>query len=97
MSMLKRYIRGTLAATFLLLYSAGCGGGGESSNFSSPNTTSEVVADYIQMEIGRPYTMHRGESIVKETDGSVVLIETDTETGVTTATLQSGRARIESN
>jgi hypothetical protein len=69
---------------------AGCGGGGGSSFSSDEASAPEERA----MEIGRPYTMHSGEMIVRRTDDAVVTIETDLRTGETVATLQSGRAII---
>ncbi len=47
------------------------------------------------MEIGHSYAMHKGDTIVKNAENTVVVIETDLETGETVAVLQSGSATIE--
>lgn len=54
----------------------------------SGNTTDTMIP-------GKPYIMNEGEVIVKGSNETVVVLETDIETGVTTATLQSGSASIE--
>lgn len=47
------------------------------------------------MTIGVPYAIQKGQTIIREEEPTVVVIETTTDTLVTTATLESGKARIE--
>lgn len=68
----------------LMLLFVACGGGGGNTSNGDNN-----------MIVGKKYMMSKGRTIVKKTDPTVVLIETNIETGKTIATLQSGSAAIE--
>jgi len=74
-----------LVAVTTLIFTA-CGGGTDSTSSSVGSTS---------MKRGTAYKVNAGDSIVKSSDPTVVVIETDIKTGVTTATLQSGSATIE--
>jgi hypothetical protein len=86
----KRYTISTVLLIFMLL--TGCGGGGGSSFDSSEE---KPMTRGLPMEIGHSYPMHKGDTIVKNAENTVVVIETDLETGETVAVLQSGSATIE--
>ena len=83
------FLTALLTATLL----AGCGGGGGGSSFTS--TDENTVPAGRAMEPGRPYTMSAGETIVRNSDDAVVVLETDIATGETVAILQSGSAYIQ--
>lgn len=74
----------TIIATVLF---TACGGGGGNGDGDDP----EVVT----MQKGKPYEMQSGQAIVKKSDDAQVLLETNIETGITTAVLQQGSAVIE--
>jgi len=78
-----------LATTFFLLNA--CGGDSKTTTSNPPNTETEKQT----MTIGKKYTMKKGDSIIKESNPSTIVVETDVQTGVTTALLQEGKARIE--
>ncbi|WP_201352261.1 hypothetical protein [Hydrogenimonas urashimensis] len=81
-----------LACTILLLLSA-CGGGSSTGTGDSDKKSAEVGIK--EMQTGVAYVLHEGDTIVKKSDNTVVLLETDALSGETTATLQSGSATIE--
>ncbi len=84
----------TVLAT--LMFTA-CGGGSTGYDSNVEDTTvsptlSETTT--IQMVKNYSYTMLPGQSIKKESSSTKVIMETDTNSGVTTATLISGSASI---
>lgn len=91
-----RLILVTIATLMLTACGGGGGGGGTSTpttetadNSGTPTQPSNTV-----MAVGEAYTIKQGDAIIKQSDPTVVVIETDIDTGVTTATLQSGSATI---
>ena len=83
-----------LALTTTIFFTA-CSGGGSSSGNDS--TTPPPASTSVAMIPNQIYTMHSGQSIKKDSTPTEVLVETDTSTGVTTATLKSGSASIITN
>jgi len=77
----------TLAAVTTLIFTACGGGGGTDGTSGSLGSTS--------MNQGTAYAVNAGDSIVKSSDPTVVLIETDIQSGASTITLQGGSATIE--
>jgi len=78
-----------LATTFFLLNA--CGGDSKTTTSNPPNAGTAKQT----MTIGKKYIMKRGDSIIKERSPSTIVVETDVQTGVTTALLRDGKARIE--
>ena len=87
--------------------SSGSGSGSSIDSNDSVTDNGDSVADTITtpqtqdvrivMESGVIYTMSSGQSIKKDTDNTdstITILETDIETGVTTAYLKSGSASI---
>ena len=69
-----------------------CGGGGGSNDTSvSDNDTSTKN----MMELGHYYTIHKGDTIVRESDSAQLSMETNLKTGETIVALLSGSAIIE--
>ncbi len=92
----RKLYRTLLASVAMASMLTGCGGGGGGgSEFSSADGNVNIEASSTQMTIGRAYTVHEGDTIVKNAENTVVVIETDLETGETVAVLQSGSATIE--
>jgi len=91
MMMTKMKLTILTVATFL--FTACGGGGGEDTSNRTGLSTPEPTA--ISMKIGQLYAMKEGQTIVRDSDPTVVVLETDIEAGVTIATLQSGSASIE--
>ncbi len=75
----------------LILIGVGCGGG-SNSNLTPDNPDNNDVS--INMVVGKTYTIKKGQTITKRSDPSIVEINTDTQTGITTAVLKSGSAKI---
>jgi ABC-type Fe3+-citrate transport system substrate-binding protein len=87
---MKKSIINILASLMLLVLTA-CGGGSSSDNGSN----SAVKGTQIKsMKIGTLYTIEKGNKIVKKSEKPIVILETNTQTGVTTATLTEGEADI---
>ena len=101
----KRYL--WIIATLVFTACGGGGGDTPASNPSEPNidksepktstpdNTEKTPTAINTMTIGVPYTMKKGQTIIREEEPTVVVIENDTETLITIATLESGSARIE--
>ncbi|WP_353661647.1 hypothetical protein [Hydrogenimonas sp. SS33] len=85
-------LRKAAAPFTLLLFLAfsGCGGGG-----GGNDTASVAQGSGTTMTAGRSYALKEGDRIVKRSPDAQVLLETDLNTGETTATLISGSAAIE--
>ena len=62
-----------------------CGSGGGSNDTSTKN----------MMELGHYYTIHKGDTIVRESDNAQLSMETNLKTGKTIVALLSGSAIIE--
>ena len=78
-----KYIKLAIAMTTVFLSLTACGGGGNGGGNGA-----------TMMTRGTPYTLKKGQNIVKTTEDTVLVLETDIQTGVTTATLQKGSAEI---
>jgi hypothetical protein len=74
---------------FSVLLTACSKGGGSSSSETPPPTDIS-----INMLIGKVYTMSEGQTVTKTSEPTIVEVETDTNTDVTTAILKSGSAKI---
>jgi hypothetical protein len=48
-----------------------------------------------EMQKGKSYTLHRGDVIIRQSSRTILVLNTDIQTGETNATLESGSARIE--
>ena len=78
----------------IMLFPA-CSGGSSSDSGSSGNGgTPPSTVTRVSMVPNQTYTMSVGQSIVKESEPTEVILETDVNTGVTEATLTSGSASI---
>ena len=76
-----------LMITAVLLFTA-CGGGGGGGDTDNKNIS-------VDMQKNTLYAMKAGEVIVKTQKDTVIELETDIKTGVTTAKLIKGGAKIE--
>lgn len=85
----------TILTVAIFLFTACGGGGGGEEDTSNETGGSTPEPTTMTMKIGESYTMKEGQTIVRDSDPTVMLLETDIETGVTIATLQSGSASIE--
>ena len=97
---MMKTIYNLLRAILLVLGITACGGGGNPTNEDDTSTQDENIQDAneshaIQMKQGTTYALQRGNMIVRETNGTVLVLVTDIKTGETNATLESGSARIE--
>lgn len=84
----------------LALFFTACGGGNNDRSGNtgtidneSPNTHGEPTGKTMQKDT--PYYMQAGITIVKTQDDTIIELETDIESGMTTAKLLEGGAKIE--
>jgi hypothetical protein len=96
---MKNIIYNTIVALSILSL-VGCGGGGGSS--SSGNDDNDQQSNggdnnpqALTMKQNKAYEMQEGNTIIKKSDPTVIKVEIDMKTKITTATLQSGSAVIE--
>jgi len=75
----------TLIAIVSIFIITACGGGGN----STPSTV-------VSMEINKTYTMEKGQTIIRKTEPTQIVVETIIDSGKSTAKLISGAADIES-
>ena len=54
-----------------------------------------VSSTVIEMEVGKTYTIKKGQTVVRKREPTEIFIQTDIETGVTTVRLLNGMANIE--
>jgi hypothetical protein len=70
-----------------LIFFNACGGGSNDNQTS----TQEIKTP---MQVGTLYTMKKGQRVEKESDYTVIVLETDINSGITTVQLDSGSAAI---
>ena len=80
---MKKIATTLIALTTLFLLNA-CGGGGGTADDGK-----------TAMELGKPYTIHAGDKIHRETDDAVVTLTGNLEDNTTVAVLTKGKASIE--
>ena len=85
--MYKSTILIVTATLFLTAFGSGSGENNIGKSNEDDTASEKMVKDQI-------YTISSGQSIKKESSSTEVLIETDTSTGETTATLKSGAASL---
>jgi len=81
-----------------LLFTA-CGGGGSSEQTDVLGASDTQIVETTRanekvMKVGEKNSVEKGETIRKVSDDAKITIETNTETGETTATLLEGEAKI---
>ena len=83
--------KSTILTVIATLFLTACGSGSGENNIGKSNEDDTISVKMVKDQI---YTISSGQSIKKESSSTEVLIETDTSTGETTATLKSGAASL---
>ena len=81
----------SLSVLMILVLSA-CGGGGSSEEVGEENPPTTTG---INMLVNNSYIIEKGQTIIREEEGTIIELESDIDSGVTTAVLISGIARID--
>ena len=77
----------------ITIFFTACGGGSSSSD----GGTTPSASTSVSMVPNQTYTMSTGQSIVKESEPTELVLETNVNTGETEATLVNGAASIVTN
>jgi len=85
---MKKYIICLFASLGFILFVSGCGGSNTSSTSVNSSTSIDMIIDKI-------YTIAKGQTITKTSEPTTIEINTNTQSGITTAVLKSGSAKIE--
>jgi hypothetical protein len=88
--MYKNSIKIFIATVSIFIITA-CGGGGT----SEPTGGNQEPTPAVSMEIGKTYTMKKGQTIVRKEEPTQIVVHTDITSGESTAKLISGAATIE--
>ena len=73
-----------------IIFFTACGGGGSSGD----DGTTLPVSTSVSMVLNKTYVMSAGQSIVKESEPTELILETNVDTEETEVTLVSGSASI---